>query len=75
MYDDEAKYGVAYTYTGSQVVTIREFTADTYNGTRNYGTRIRRSKNGPQETVYQYDGNDHKFDSEDDIITRYSFDY
>ena len=75
MYDDEAKYGVAYTYTGSQVVTIREFTADTYNGTRNYGTRIRRSKNGLQETVYQYDGNDHKYDSEDDIITRYSFDY
>jgi YD repeat-containing protein len=36
---------------------------------------VKRQKNGIQEAVYQYDGDDRSFGSSDDIYTRYAFDY
>ena len=76
VYDGEGKYGVAYTYdSGGAVSTISEYTAASNTGTRTVGAQTRRSKNGAQETVYQYIGDDRSFDTSDDIFTRYAFDH
>ncbi len=73
MYDAEAKYGIEYTYNGDGVATIQEYA---YKGnTKVVGTRLKREKPSIQETVYRYDGNDRAFNTGDDIVNRYAFDY
>ena len=75
MYDAEAKYGVTYTYTGNAVTSIEEFAANTKGGDKTKGSCVKRSKNGVQEAIYRYDGDDRTFDTTDDIVTRYAFDF
>ena len=76
MYDGEAKYGAEYAYNNGGVSQIKEYTAaSNTTNTRTYGAQVQRKKNGIQETVYQYDGDDRTFDTSDDIFTRYAFDY
>ena len=75
MYDSESKYGVSYSYDNDGVADIKEFTSATFSGTKTYGAEISRSKNGVQETVITYNGNDRTMDTADDIITRYAFDH
>lgn len=73
MYDAEAKYGIEYTYDGDGVSTIQEYA---YEGsTKVVGTKLKREKPSIQETVYHYDGNDRHFNTDDDIVNRYAFDY
>lgn len=76
MYDGEAKYGIEYAYDHGGVSQIREYTATSYSSsTRTYGAQVQRKKNGIQETVYQYDGDDRAFNTADDVFTRYAFDF
>ena len=74
MYDEEAKYGIEYTYVGDAVATIQEYILDE-NDSKVVGTKVTREKPSIQETVYRYDGNDREFGTVDDIVNRYAFDY
>ncbi len=76
MYDAEAGYGIEYTYDNNGNVTgIHEYTASSISGTQTVGVQIQRAKTGLQETTYRYDGDDRTFNTEDDIVNYYSFDY
>ena len=75
MYDDEADYGIEYEYDADGVSAIHEYTAASINGTQTIGVQIRRKKNGIQEAHYRYDGDDRDFETDDDIVNCYYFDY
>ena len=75
MYDAEAQYGIEYSYDSDGVSAIHEYTASSIDGTQTEGTHVQRSKKSIQETVYRYDGNDRAFNTADDIVNRYAFDY
>ena len=68
-YDDESKYGVEYGYSGTEISSIEEY-ADSARG-----SKILRQKNGVQETKYRYVGDDREATTDDDIVTKYTFDY
>lgn len=74
MCDDEASYGIEYSYIGDGVATIQEYSLDE-NDNKVVGTKVTREKPSIQETVYRYDGNDRAFGTADDIVNRYTFDY
>ena len=74
MYDAEAKYGIEYTYDGDGVSNIQEY-AKNDAGSKIIGTKLERKKPSIQETEYRYDGNDRQFNTDDDIVNRYAFDY
>ena len=75
MYDDEVDYGIQYEYNTDGVSVIHEYTAAYINGTQTVGVQIRREKNGIQEARYRYDGDDRDFETDDDIVNCYYFDY
>ena len=68
-YDDESKYGVEYGYSGTEISSIEEYTGSAR------GSKILRQKNGVQETKYRYVGDDREANTDDDIVTKYTFDY
>lgn len=68
-YDDESKYGVEYGYSGTEISSIEEYTGSAR------GSKILRQKNGVQETKYRYVGDDREATTDDDIVTKYTFDY
>ena len=75
MFDAEAGYGIEYGYSENGVASIHEYTSDLINGTQTQGTHVERRKLSLQETEYRYDGNDREFNTDDDIVNCYSFDY
>ncbi|MBQ8354945.1 MAG: RHS repeat protein, partial [Oscillospiraceae bacterium] len=75
MYDDEADYGIEYGYDADGICAIHEYTAASINGAQTRGVQIQREKNGIQEVRYRYDGNDRAFETADDIVNCYYFDY
>ena len=75
MYDDEADYGIEYEYNADGISAIHEYTAASINGTQTRGVQIQREKNGIQEAHYRYDGDDRAFQTDDDIVNCYYFDY
>lgn len=75
MYDDEAGYGIEYEYNADGVSAIREYTAASINGSQTIGMQVLREKNGIQEAYYRYDGDDREFETADDIVNCYYFDY
>ena len=68
-YDAEAKYGMAYKYSGGGISEFWEYDNTTW------GSWVLRHKNGVQETYYRYVGDDRQKGSSDDIVTKYTFDY
>ena len=68
-YDAEAKYGIAYKYSGGGISEFWEYDNTTW------GSWVLRHKNGVQETYYRYVGDDRQKGSSDDIVTKYTFDY
>ena len=75
MFDAEAGYGIEYGYSENGVASIHEYTSDLIDGTQTQGTHVERRKLSLQETEYRYDGNDREFNTDDDIVNCYSFDY
>lgn len=78
MYDAEAKYGIAYGYDGTNHVRwIKEYAGapDPGDESAQTGTTIRVEKKGVQQTLCRYSGNDQIYFNDDDIVTRYAFDF
>ena len=68
-YDAEAKYGMAYKYSGGGISEFWEYDNTTW------GSWVLRHKNGVQETYYRYVGDDRQNGGSDDIVTKYTFDF
>ena len=68
-YDAEAKYGMAYKYSGGGISEFWEYDNTTW------GSWVLRHKNGVQETYYRYVGDDRQKGGSDDTVTKYTFDF
>lgn len=75
--DNESKYGVEYGWEklGCRIIVnrIREF--NNSGETKEYGSDVKVDGHDLQHTVYTSAGNDNNFDTSDDQISTYTFDY
>ena len=75
--DNESKYGVEYGWKklGCRIIVnrIREF--NNSGETKEYGSDVKVDGHDLQHTVYTSAGNDNNFDTSDDQISTYTFDY
>ncbi len=78
-YDNEAKYGLQFTYRVFQgclcVQAVKEYAAETLHGTQTIGNAWHCWMFSKNHKEYRFYGNDQTKDTADDIVTRYTFDY
>ena len=76
VYDAEAHYGVQFQYKDGQVRWVQEITeATSYTSTAQTGALIEMNHRVKGQTKYRDYGNDRRYNTSDDLLTYYTFDY
>ena len=76
VYDEEAQYGIQFQYKNGQVRSVKEITeATSYTSTTQTGALIEMNHLVKGQTKYRDYGNDRRYDTSDDLLTYYTFDY
>ena len=75
VYDAEAQYGVQLQYRNGQVRSVREITTATTNSSVAVGAMVEMNHLVRGQTKYRDYGNDRTYNTDDDILTYYIFDY